>query len=142
MDEQAAGGHGLGSVGAVHANSAGRQAHQNETGRRPSGLGQAGGHVQGTICYTISPVFSADTESPASYRFLPTDDFLKSILATGSGVMYRLGESIEHTPRRYFVHKPADYDQWTKICLGIIRHYNEGWADGFHFNLRYVIEVN
>ena len=51
--------------------------------------------------------------------------------------MYRLGESIEHTPHKYYVHKPADYDRWTRICLGIIRHYNEGWADGYKLDLRY-----
>ena len=85
----------------------------------------------------IFPDFKADAESPASYRFAPTDDYLKSIQAVGSGVMYRLGESIEHTPRKYYVHKPADYDQWAKICIGIIRHYNEGWADGLKLDLRY-----
>ena len=87
--------------------------------------------------HAIFPDFSADVDSPGSYHFGPTDDYLKSILAVGSGVMYRLGESIEHTPRKLYVHKPPDFDQWAKICLGIIRHYNEGWADGFRFNLRY-----
>ena len=87
--------------------------------------------------HAIFPNFSANADSPRSYHFGPTDDYLKSILAVGSGVMYRLGENIEHTPRKLYVHKPPDFDQWAKICLGIIRHYNEGWADGFHFNLRY-----
>jgi len=87
--------------------------------------------------HAIFPNFSADADSPSSYCFAPTDDYLKSILAVGSGVMYRLGESIEHTPRKYYVHKPPDFDQWARICLGVIRHYNEGWADGFHFNIRY-----
>ena len=87
--------------------------------------------------HAIFPNFGADADSPGSYHFAPTDDYLKSILAVGSGVMYRLGESIEHTPRKFYVHKPADFDHWAKICLGIIGHYNEGWADGFHFNLRY-----
>ncbi len=76
--------------------------------------------------HAIFPDFYADAYSPASYRFAPTDDYLKAILAAGSKVMYRLGESIEHTPRKYYVHKPADFNHWAKICLGIIRHYNEG----------------
>ena len=87
--------------------------------------------------HAIFPDFLADPQLPANYRFAPTDDYLKSILATGSKVMFRLGESIEHTPRKYYVHKPADFDRWSSICLGIIRHYNEGWADGFHHDLRY-----
>ena len=90
-----------------------------------------------SIFTRYSPTSTPTPDLPGSYHFAPTDDYLKSILAVGSGVMYRLGESIEHTPRKYYVHKPADFDQWAKICLGIIRHYNEGWADGFHFNLRY-----
>jgi hypothetical protein len=87
--------------------------------------------------HAIFPDFDADPDSPAAYHFAPTDDYLKSILATGSRVMYRLGESIEHTPHKYYVHKPADYDRWARICLGIIRHYNEGWADGCRLDLRY-----
>ena len=87
--------------------------------------------------HAIFPNFTADANSPTNYHFAPTDDYLKSILAVGSGVIYRLGESIEHTSHKYYVHKPPDFDQWAKICLGIISHYNEGWADGFHFNLRY-----
>jgi len=87
--------------------------------------------------HAIFPTFKADTESPDSYRFASTDDYIKSILDTGAGVMYRLGESIEHTPRQYYVDKPADFDQWAKICVGIIKHYNEGWANGFKWNLKY-----
>ena len=51
--------------------------------------------------------------------------------------LYRLGESIEWTAHKYYVHKPADYDRWARICLGIIRHYNEGWANGYKFDIRY-----
>lgn len=32
---------------------------------------------------------------------------------------------------------PRDHDQWADICIHIIRHYNEGWANGFHLNLDY-----
>jgi len=87
--------------------------------------------------HAIFPNFKADAESPENYRFGPTDDYLKSIAAVGSGIVYRLGESIEHTPRKYYVHKPADYDQWAKICIGVVRHCNEGWADGLHLDIRH-----
>jgi len=87
--------------------------------------------------HAVFPNFTADAESPENYRFGPTDDYLKSIAAVGSDIVYRLGESIEHTPRKYYVHKPADYDQWAKICIGVIRHCNEGWADGLHLDIRH-----
>jgi hypothetical protein len=32
---------------------------------------------------------------------------------------------------------PRDHDHWADICINIIRHYNEGWANGFHLNLDY-----
>jgi hypothetical protein len=28
-------------------------------------------------------------------------------------------------------------EKWAAVCIGIIRHYNEGWANGFHHNIRY-----
>lgn len=86
---------------------------------------------------TIYPRFEADPADPASYYFARTDDYIASIIATGAQIVYRLGPSIEHTARKYHTHPPADFDKWADICLHIIRHYNEGWADGFRHGIRY-----
>ena len=51
--------------------------------------------------------------------------------------MYRLGTSIEHSLKHYYTAVPDDFDRWTDICLHIIRHYNEGWNNGFHLGIRY-----
>jgi len=87
--------------------------------------------------HAIFPDLSADPQSPASYRFQRTDDYLAPIVASGSGIVYRLGESIEHSKRRFYTHPPKDYDRWAQACLGIIGHYNEGWADGKKHQIRY-----
>jgi xylan 1,4-beta-xylosidase len=87
--------------------------------------------------HVIFPDFLADPRLPQSYDFRRTDDYLRSILATGAKIVFRLGESIEHTKRKYHVHPPADPDKWADICLGIVRHYNDGWADGFRHDIRY-----
>lgn len=87
--------------------------------------------------HAIFPNFDADPESPASYRFGPTDDYLRAITNTGARIVFRLGESIEHAKRKRYVHPPRDPKKWAAICLGIIRHYNEGWADGHRFDIRY-----
>lgn len=87
--------------------------------------------------HAIFPDFNADPSSPASYRFARTDDYIKPIIASGSGIVYRLGESIEHTKRKHFVHPPRDCDHWAQICLGIIRHYNDGWSEGYQYQIRY-----
>ncbi|HEX41987.1 MAG TPA: hypothetical protein ENN81_08000, partial [Phycisphaerales bacterium] len=63
--------------------------------------------------------------------------YIQAIIDTGTGIVYRLGESIEHSRRKYHVHPPEDVEKWAQVCLGIIRHYNEGWANGFHHNIRY-----
>ena len=32
---------------------------------------------------------------------------------------------------------PKDFAKWAVICEHIIRHYTEGWADGFHYDIEY-----
>lgn len=80
--------------------------------------------------------FDADPADPASYDFRRTDDYLAAATNTGTRIVFRLGESIEHTPRKYWVHPPRDFAKWAQICAGVIRHYNEGWAGGFRHGIR------
>ena len=80
--------------------------------------------------------FDADENDPASYCFGPTDHYLQNIIDAGTGVYYRLGASIEHG-YKFGTYPPKDFAKWARICEHIIRHYNEGWADGFHYNIRY-----
>lgn len=78
----------------------------------------------------VFPDFDADPDDPASYDFDRTDRYIKRILDTGARIVYRLGTSIEHTEKKYYTHPPSDYDKWARICVGIIKHYTSGWADG------------
>lgn len=78
----------------------------------------------------VFPNFDADPDDPASYDFSRTDAYIRRILDTGAKIVYRLGTSIEHTPIKYYTHPPADFDKWARICIGIIKHYTRGWADG------------
>jgi hypothetical protein len=80
--------------------------------------------------------FAADENDPASYDFRATDDYVKSTEECGTQVFYRLGASIEHGIKRG-TFPPADYLKWARIAEHIIRHYNEGWADGFHYGIEY-----
>jgi xylan 1,4-beta-xylosidase len=79
----------------------------------------------------------ADAARAESYDFALTDDYLAAVHKTGAKMIYRLGESIEHGAVKRFVHPPKDPEKWTEICRGIIRHYNEGWANGFRYDIRY-----
>lgn len=80
--------------------------------------------------------FDADENDPASYIFEPTDRYVKSTYDAGTKVFYRLGASIEHG-YKYGTRVPKDFAKWARICEHIIRHYNEGWADGFEYGIEY-----
>jgi xylan 1,4-beta-xylosidase len=86
---------------------------------------------------TIFRDFRDDPSMADNYDFRQTDDYIAAIIKTGAGIVYRLGESIEWTKRKYNVNPPLDNEKWAAICCGIIRHYNEGWANGFHYNIKY-----
>lgn len=81
--------------------------------------------------------FDADETDPASYNFGLTDCYLAATRDAGTEIFFRLGESIEHAPVKRHIFPPKDYSKWARICEHIIRHYNEGWADGFKWNIRY-----
>ena len=85
----------------------------------------------------IFPDFDADVNDPASYDFTYTDAYLKNIQDAGTKVFYRLGQSIENGIKKYDIYPPKDYQKWAEICEHIIRHYTEGWADGFKYDIEY-----
>jgi len=87
--------------------------------------------------HAVFPDPNADPALPESYDFRLTDEYIEAVRKTGAEPIYRLGESIEHTSVKRYVHPPADMEKWAAICVGIIRHYNEGWANGFHYHIRY-----
>jgi len=85
----------------------------------------------------IFPDFDADENDPASYDFTLTDEYLKVMTFAGVKPFYRLGCKIEHWPKKYGTLVPKDFAKWARICEHIIRHYNEGWANGFSMDIEY-----
>lgn len=81
--------------------------------------------------------FDADETDPANYDFTFTDLYLKTIRDAGTKIFYRLGQTIEHGPKKYGIVPPKDFAKWARICEHIIRHYTEGWADGFTWDIEY-----
>ena len=83
--------------------------------------------------------FSADENDPASYAFEFTDFLIKALVEAGVEPYFRLGVTIENARliRRFTTFPPEDFEKWARVCEHIIRHYNEGWADGFHYGIRY-----
>ena len=78
----------------------------------------------------IFPNFDADENDPKNYDFVFTDHYLDAIRRAGTAVFFRLGQTIEHGPKKYGVLPPKDFAKWARICEHVIRHYNEGWGWG------------
>ena len=85
----------------------------------------------------IFPNFDADPYSPDSYDFACTDEAIFTCLDAGTETFFRLGQTIEHQIKKHGTIPPKDFNKWAVICEHIIRHYNEGWADGFNLNIEY-----
>ena len=81
--------------------------------------------------------FDADPYDPASYDFAVTDEYILVTLDAGTQTFYRLGQKIEHYIKKFGTLPPKDFRKWAVICEHIIRHYTEGWADGFHHDIQY-----
>lgn len=83
--------------------------------------------------------FSADENDPASYDFTFTDRLLSQLVKAGVEPYYRLGVTIENAAyvKSYRIDPPEDYEKWARICEHVIRHYTEGWANGFAYKITY-----
>ena len=113
-----------------------------EAGMPYSRLHDVGGPYGGNMYVDIHNVFrdfDKDENDPASYDFTFTDWLLNEIVKQGAEPIYRLGETIEnfHYIKAYRIFPPKDPKKWARICEHIIKHYNYGWADGFHMNIKY-----
>jgi len=83
--------------------------------------------------------FSADENDPKNYDFVFTDHLISALMDAKVEPYYRLGITIENHAyiKPYHTFPPKDYEKWARICEHIIRHYTEGWADGYHYVIRY-----
>ena len=83
--------------------------------------------------------FDADENAPASYDFSFTDVLMKDLVDSEVEPYYRLGVTIENffEIRRLRTFPPKDFAKWARICEHVVRHYTEGWADGFKMKVTY-----
>ena len=113
-----------------------------EAGIPYSRLHEVGGAFGGNKFVDIPNIFrdfDADETLPESYDFTFTDELIASLIENDVKLFFRLGVTIEnfYFKKAYRVYPPKDYEKWARICEHIIRHYNEGWADGFHYGIEY-----
>ena len=83
--------------------------------------------------------FDADENDPANYHFAFTDILLEAMYSYDVKPIFRLGVTIENQGHieAFHIYPPKDNAKWARICEHIIRHYNEGWANGYHYGIEY-----
>lgn len=113
-----------------------------EAGIPYSRLHDVGGWLGGGLYVDIPNLFrdfDADENDPASYDFVFTDWLIERLMEQDCEPFFRLGVTIEnaHMMKSYRIFPPKDYLKWARICEHVIRHYNEGWANGYHFGIKY-----
>jgi xylan 1,4-beta-xylosidase len=84
---------------------------------------------------TIFPDLSADPTLESNYHFESSDALIATMIDAGCQVFYRLGESAgqNHTLKN----PPVNFTSWAEVCRHITMHYNEGWNNGFFYNIVY-----
>ena len=133
--------------GAVHKRHAADQYRSNFEEYKRARIPYARNHDSqgitaygGTYAHDITklfPRFEADPYDAASYDFACTDEAILVTLEAGTKTFFRLGEGIEHDIKKHDTLPPPDFRKWAVICEHVIRHYTEGWADGFHHDMPY-----
>ena len=76
--------------------------------------------------------WEADPEREESYNFGPSDKVIQAIVNCGAAVYYRVGRSWSADPS-----PPADFDKFAGVVKHVAMHYNQGWAHGFRYGIRY-----
>jgi len=106
-----------------------------------------------TDWWVIFPDFTADANAPGSYAFGSSDQRISAIRDGGFKCFYRLGTSwkgdnllpINDPPgtirgqNGQIVHEADedDFKKFANICTNIVRHYNQGWNNGFGHGIEY-----
>jgi hypothetical protein len=96
------------------------------------------GDIDGSGVNRLFPDWSADPTLAASYNFTALDTIVAGIVASGAEVFFRLGRSdLSMISVSNSNVPPADFDKFATIAKHIVMHYNQGWASGYTYGIRY-----
>ncbi len=103
----------------------------------------------------LFPDETADPLDPASYRFDEFDLYAKAVRSIGAEFLWeaqyvigKKGLSRARGRRRRTgiphlkVVPRGEMEKWTTVCVQVLRHLNDGWADGHHLGVRTVEFIN
>ena len=80
--------------------------------------------------------FHKDAEDPQNYYFTVTDSIVQDLMEIGKPFIYHLGPVRENWSV-FYTKKPGDYDKYATVCLNIVRHLCDGWAEGLHSGIEH-----
>ena len=90
-----------------------------------------------SLAVDISRIFKnmdADPRDPRNYDFTVTDKYVRAANDCGSRVVFRLGESYDRSGAKT-VMLPDNADRWCEVCINVIKHYNDYWANGYAYGI-------
>ena len=113
-----------------------------EAGIPYSRLHDVGGAYGGNRFVDVPNIFrdfSKDPYDEKSYHFAFTDILIKGLMENDCKPIFRLGVTIENQSmiEAFNILPPEDNHKWAVICEHIIKHYTEGWANGFNYDIKY-----
>jgi xylan 1,4-beta-xylosidase len=79
---------------------------------------------------------SYDQFDPDSYHFHISDSIAQNIYNAGGKIFYRFGQSYHSDP--LFSSPPTNPQKWADVCMQILKHYNDGWNNGYNYDIDYV----
>jgi len=88
--------------------------------------------ICGLDMHYIYPDMNKDPLDPANYQFAIMDKWVQKINEIGASVFFRVGESwgMDPTP-------PKNVDNYAQAVVQILKHYQQGWANGFYYRIPY-----
>ena len=89
----------------------------------------------------ISRIFrnlEADPYDEANYDFAVTDKYVEAARLAGAEIILRLGESRDIFSPDKVPLRPRDLDALARICVNVIRHYNDRWAKGYSLGITHI----
>ncbi len=87
-------------------------------------------------CSKIFKNMDADPADPENYDFSVTDKYVSAAYNSGAQVIFRLGESLDLLCEKKTLPLPQSYETYARVCVNIVKHYNDYFADGFAFGIK------
>ena len=87
--------------------------------------------------HCIFPDFTREADDEGAYNFAPTDSIVSKAVQSGAEIIFRFGESVDDYVVKPFLRMPSDIEKWADVCLHIIMHFNNKWASGYKWNIKY-----